>query len=396
MFELAFHLGGVFPPLDGHIFHSPQPSALLFDEDNGHEDGFDEGNSHDDGDLHSLMDRGLEEIDDLLSTKGRLNAVGPPKASSEGHMANTRNHRRASAAAGTDDPDDGLPGTTEEGTAVAAGGGGGWEQPKGDIGRSAPDSAQSPQHRSARGTGANAASALMSATAPMGYAGAVGDYSSLGLESKKRGLGESSTAEMINGVNSNGPAPCGSEEVIRSRDGVRSYFYEAGALHGSGNADHLYSPPRRREKKVAPFIQAKGLTLTYAQARLFGLAGSPHPAGGVTKRDLDTHATWPRSVSQSQTIGGARCTGLGGSAQNGRQRQHQRNPGRTYSPSRMEKLSHPLPGRGRLGDSCMGRGKSAAGQREGVGGRGGIGGEGKAAFTWKRSRKAEAAMRYAL
>lgn len=344
------------------------------------------------------MDRGLEEIDDLLSTKGRLSVFGPPQASSEGEAPKIGNHRPSSAA-GRDGPYDGLSVTAGEVTTAAAGDGG-WEQAKGDVGRSAPGSTQSPQHiRSARGTGANAACVLMSATAPTASAGALVASSFLDQGSTTRELGWSSSAAMINGddrgVHSN-QAPCGSEEVTPPpKGGVRSYMYEPGVhVHGGGNTDHLYSPPRRREKEVTPFIRAKGLTLTYAQAKLFGLAGSPHPAVGAMKSDLKTNVTWPGPGSQAQTTGGTRCTGLGESTRDSRQRQPQQNPRRTYSPSRMEQLSNPVPGRGRFGDSCIGGGKSADRQREGDGAQGRNGGGREAPFTWKRSRKAEAAMRY--
>lgn len=360
--------------------------ALLFDEeDNRQADDIGAGDSNDDDDLNSLMDRGLEEIDDLLSTKGRLSVFGLPQASSEGAMSETGNHRLVPAG-GRVDPGNSFSVAVVEGK-MAAASDGGREQPEENVCRLSPDSGQGQQHRSARGTGANAASVLMSATAPTGSAGAV-DSSFLGRDSKKRELVGSSSGVVIDG----------DDRRVHSRDQARheiegetrSYVYEAGELHRGGNADRLYSPPRRRDKEATPFIHAKGLNLTYAQAKLFGLAGSSHPAdAGVMKNGLKTAAvTWPGSGPHPQTAG-TRCTGLGGGARDTRQRQRQSQPRRTYSPSRMEQLSNPVPRRGRFGDSCSGGGRSADCQQEGDGHRG----VSNAPFTWKRSRKAEAAMR---
>lgn len=376
-------LGGVF-----HLVHHNN-SALLFDEDNdGEEDEIATGDNSDDDDLHSLMDRGLEEIDDLLSTKGRLSVFGLPPASSEEETAKTGDHR-PSPATGRERPKNGFSVTGEESTTAAARCDG-REKPTGDVGRSAPDSTENPHHRSARGTGANAASILMSATAPTGSAGAVGSASFLGPDSTERELGRSFSAVATNGddkaLHSNHHVPDGSREVTRSKEGVRSYVYEAGALRGGGNTDHLYSPPRRRVKETTPFIKAKGLTLTHTQAKLFGLAGSSRPPAGVAKNGLlKQNITWPGSGSQSQPTGGTRRTSLGGNARDSGHR-----PRRSYSPARLEQLSIPVPGKGRFGESCIGEGRSAERQREGGRSRGG-----NALFTWKRSRRAEAAMRYA-
>lgn len=371
----------------------------------------DRSGSNNDDDLNSLMDHGLQEIDDLLSTKGRLSVFHPPPASSEGDMAKTGDHR-SSPAAGRDRPDtSSSPVAADKDATVAAGGGSEREQPKGDVGHSAPDPKQKPQHTSARGTGANAASVLMmSATAPTGSAEAVGSFSSCtGPRRTRLELGEPSSATVVNrdgtGGHRNGQArdPCGGQEVTTQfpkREGVRSYVYGAGALHDGGGgiiADHLCSPPRRRserERKATPFIKVKGLTLTHAQAKLFGLVGSSAAAppvvhGGVAKEsDLKSTVTWPGSGSKSQTTGGtSKSTGLGGgsAAQEGSTHGRQQpNPRRiTYSPSRMEQLSNPVPGRGRSGEH----------QRAGDGGKNGAGGGDEAPFTWKRSRKAEAAMR---
>eukprot|EP00903_Cladosiphon_okamuranus_P006171 g6068.t1 len=379
-------------------------SALLFDEDNGQEDGRDASGSNeddDDDDLDSLMDRGLEEIDNLLSTKGRQSVFCPPQASLEGDIVKTED-RRPSPAGGID--------RSDKDTTVAAGSGK-REQPAGDAGSSVLDPTRHPQCRSARGTGANAASALMSATAPTGSAHAAGSSPSLispDPENLKLGGPASATAVRCNsaGVHHNGQAqsPCGGQEVTTrsKREGARSYVYEAGALHGSSGgggviADHLYSPPRRRcerERDAAPFIKAKGLTLTYAQAKLFGLAGSsagPPPVVhiGVAKQGgLKPAAKWPGSGSKPQTTGGTRrSTDVGGGSaarEGSRRRQQQSNSRRvTNSLSRMEQLSNPRQGKGR----------PAGPQGEGGGGRNGEGADGKAPFTWKRSRRAEAAMR---
>ena len=371
-------------------------SALLFDDNYG-EGGLGTSGNEDDDDLNALMDRGLAEIDDLLSTKGRLSIIRSPQASSlEGETAKTGDHRPPPGAGGDERDNDAL--TTAEHTVPAAaggdgGGGGGQENSSGGVGRPGLNPAQTPKHRNARGTGANAVSVLMSATAPTGSAGAADTPSFLGPGSTNReGLGGSSSGVATNGdsraLSSNGQAPHGSEEVTRPREGVRCYVYEARALHGGGNTDHVYSPPRRREKEAAPFIQAKGLTLTHTQAKLFGLAGSSRPPVGVTKGGLRPSITWPGSRTQSQPTGGTERTVLGGSARKGRHRQSQPIPRRTFSPSRMEQLSSPVPGRGRFSDSCTEGGSSADRQHQGGGGRGS-----NAPFTWKRSRRAEAAMR---
>ena len=330
-------------------------SALLFDEDNGQGNDIDGSGSNDDDDddddddLNSLMDRGLEEIDDLLSTKGRLSVFGPPQAPLQGGVGKPGDHR-PSPAAGRQGPDRSDPSVTANKDTTAA----------------------------ARGTGANAASVILSGTAPTGPAGPNPTNRELGRR----------------------PAEMNGDEATRPRnEGIRSYVYQAGGLHGGGGggggviADHLYSPPRRREKEAAtPFIKAKGLILTHAQAKLFGLAGTSAavpPAVGIARSDaFKPNVTWPGSRSKTQTTGGVtsrRASGLpGGSAREGRRRQQQMNPRRTYSPSRMEQLSNPVPGRGRYGDR----------RREGDGRRDGAGACKAPPFTWKRSRKAEAAMRY--
>lgn len=152
-----------------------------------------------------------------------------------------------------------------------------------------------------------------------------------------------------------------------------------------GGADGLYSPTRRRDQKT-PFIQAKGLSLTYAQARLFGLVGPglpsplstgdcPIPLSTVLKATANRRDT-------TRTVSGANASGRR-QAEDASARDKKQWQSQTYSSTRMEYLARPNPGKTGSGtEGGFGRGvRSPPGRRE------------EPSFTWKRSRKAEAAMR---
>lgn len=125
-------------------------------------------------------------------------------------------------------------------------------------------------------------------------------------------------------------------------------------------------PPIRRRTRETPYIQAGDLTLTYAQAKLFGLTvprSSPpssfeNPSIALTNV---LKATRKSSWLESRGASSSSC---------GRPR------GQTYSVSRMEHLAIPL-------SSRRGREKREVD----------INRYEEVTFTWKRSRKAEAAMR---
>lgn len=120
-------------------------------------------------------------------------------------------------------------------------------------------------------------------------------------------------------------------------------------------------PPIRRRTRETPYIQAGDLTLTYAQAKLFGLTVprfSPPSSLENPSIALTNVLKATRKSSWFESRGASSC---------GRPR------GQTYSVSRMEHLAMPLPSR---------RGREKRGNRYE-----------DATFTWKRSRKAEAAMR---
>lgn len=271
-----------------------------------------------------------------------------------------------------------------------------------------------PTTTTARGAGANAASVLTSATPPSGSAGTISgtasSYNPIASASAlvQQGLGGKSRSAMIgtqydsvlardqNDKSNKFEDPNGEENLARPHNSVQSYNYNSRVMTDpAGNDVNLSSPPRRRAKEAAPFLQAKGLTLTYAQAKLFGLhaACSPPTAGTLTKGGLEVahavnrrHGTWPGPGPQRTRNTASDSTGVGGSTRDGRGQQH-RGHVRTYSPIRMERLARPLPGRDRVGRVTTGR-KSGT-DRPLMGGRG----TENTAFTWKRSKRAEAAMR---
>lgn len=341
------------------------------------------------------MDRGLKEVDDLLNTKGRLSGraqaplkqefteIGYPKLPPSSNFPSV---------------------TTAEIPTKTSGGARGQREAK------LPTRSSTEQGRdiSARGTGAHAASVLISATAPADSVGAVYavahhpiNHASIPTQ---RALGGSSRETLVNGgddaaASTDHEVPnSGEAEPTRGQEVVQSYPDGARPTTPCGVNGLQYcssSPARRRAKEVVPFIKVKGVTLTYAQAKLFGLAGSPYPGASCTDVGLRaSHAnnssdtSWRGSGSkrpESNAGGTGSGTSLNGNTHGGRSRRRKhRARARTYSPSRMDALAQPIPGRARVNDAIPAAKAAATGQ----------GGE-EASFTWKRSRKAEAAMRWA-
>ena len=131
----------------------------------------------------------------------------------------------------------------------------------------------------------------------------------------------------------------------------------------SGGDTNVFQPKRRQPRK-GPYIRTEGLTLTYAQAKLFGLAVSDSPSIALANVLEATRASsWCVSPGAVETrrLSSSLCA-------------RRRPRGRTYSASRMEYLARPVLSGGA-------RGAHERGRRQ------------EASFTWKRSRKAEAAMR---
>lgn len=275
----------------------------------------------------------------------------------------------------------------------------GLDQNSGGISSAGP--IQNPSDLCARGAGAHAANILMSATAPAGSAGAFDAASSRPSRTParlERGSPSEDRTNFGDRVVCRDEVPNVGEEVTRRRDGVRYYDYKAKTTGDGVVAGKVFSRPQRRAKGDKPFIQAKDVTLTYAQAKLFGLAGSSSLAAGPTPNEWKVPKTgntnWSGSTQQPRST----SAGLVGRTQDYRgRRRHKIKAGiRTYSPSRMEHLSQPAPGRGLVdGSTAPAAGwNSSAGRRwEQGGGGGGAGMEEEATFTWKRSKKAEAAMR---
>lgn len=299
------------------------------------------------------MDHGLAEVDNILRLKGRLSVLDPPRG--QGPAA-------SNAPQKVDKP---LP-RTEEGGAQQGG--------AGDAKLlSTPDLSGRRNAKSAsRGTGAQAAISLKSATAPLPGATAVSLRTTSGPAQPAMA---SHADEAYNGQQSN-------------RDEKTPHMLPTS---GGNNSLHGCSPSlgrrRRRGAKEAPFIQAKGLTLTYAQAKLFGLAGTrddPPPPSIAKASEIirKSNATsWSRTSSRQNASSPGRRS-------RGRVDERQQHNHTSYSPSRMEHLARPVPGKGKVN------------AKEGVDIGGGVshGSRGvrtraEASFTWKRSRRAEAAMR---
>lgn len=346
------------------------------------------------------MDRGLEEVDDLLSTKGRSSGRAQGTLDREGTDPGRPEHSSSAA----DDPANSSSATAGNPTKTA---GGAREQREG-IGRvQARGSREHAPEISARGTGANAASILMSTTAPAGSTDAVSASAHQPTPhtpiSMQQVLDVPPSEALINGGNdeaahTDNEVPSGDAEATRRKGAVQSYYIEAGTTTGSGvRGLRCPSPPRRPAKKAVPFIQANGISLTYAQAKLFGLVGSPYPGASFKDRsfraanntnNFDTSRGRAGS-KRPETLTGGSGTGLNGGTHDGRSRPNKQHPrARTYSPSRMDHLAQPTPGRGRVNDEmsaakAAARGRSAGHHSAGE----------EASFTWKRSRKAEAAMR---
>ena len=368
---------------------------MLFDGYDDQDDDIATTDSKGDKDLNSMMDRGLEEVDDLLSIKGRLSAFGPAQDSSKEKLTGENLSATAPALNG---PRDGLSNTAAKHSPNE-----GAVQTKDDVAESSAGSTRNQQDMCARGTGAHAASVLMSATAPPGSAYPDNVASSPASPTPTRR--EGATPSGRDGtVYHDGALDVGEGACARRRDGVRSYDYKARKSGDGVVAGNVLSPPRRRAKGATPFIQAKDVTLTYAQAKLFGLAGSSCPGARPTPSGLDVsrtgNTTWPGSGSRQPRDYCSTGTGRVGRTPDGHrgQRHHKHAGNRTYSPSRMEHLAQPAPGRGRVSDSttpAAGWSKPDGHHRErGRGGEAQTGNE--PTFTWKRSKKAEAAMRWAM
>lgn len=169
---------------------------------------------------------------------------------------------------------------------------------------------------------------------------------------------------------------------------------ESGIMEGSFSPSSTRQ--RRRAKKDPPFIQSKHISLTYPQAKLFGLAG---PACSWSPPKLATTSSeCAQSVPLAKVLRAARTAPWHSSATN---REHSNRDlssvekergkyggGHTgnsakYSTSRMEDLARPTAGF----SSDNGAGSRSWQDN------GGTGGGGEAPFAWKRTRKAEAAMR---
>lgn len=135
--------------------------------------------------------------------------------------------------------------------------------------------------------------------------------------------------------------------------------------------------PRNYGRKEAPFIKARGLTLTFPEAKLYGLVDkacstSPPPPGigeppaSTQLGDiLEATRKWEQREMRQEDV---------------KHREHIPRRNRScpakYSASRMEELARPVRGN-RVSD--VGRGKAL--------------GDEELTFTWKRSRRAEAALR---
>lgn len=256
------------------------------------------------------MDHGLEEVEDILREKGRLSAINPTQ-----RRTSAGNRDWEVYGSGHSDR---IGKVTQEVNIQN-------------------DSKPVLHRRSARGTGAQAATILKTDTAPTG--GGV-------LTSESPGTPTQSATALQKTRNTHAHAPKNNE--------VRYSL-----TRGTG----VYSPTRRQQKP--PFIQAKDLTLTYAQAKLFGLVisgGRPVTLAKVLKATKSANCDSQRY---------ARDRG---------QNNH------TFSPSRMEYLASPAPRKGR---ACTeGVFDRQRGPGQGERGKGDV-----ASFTWKRSKKAEAAMR---
>lgn len=338
------------PPLSSSD-NDLQAQYLGFDED----DDDDIGDS-DDSDVDSLMDHGLAEVDNMLRMKGRLSVLDPPR-------------RQEAAALDAPTVDNPLP-EIEGGGGAQQGGAGGTKL------SSAPElSGHSTVTSFSRGTGAQAASKLKSVTAPLG---------GVAFSSRTTSSGPAQPAT----------APDADEAYSdQQRHRGKKAPHEVSAS-GKDNSLHGCSPSptgrrrRRRREKEPPFIQAKGLTLTYAQAKLFGLVGtrdkSPPPSIAKASEIIrnSNATTWPRRSSSREN---ASSTGRRSRLRVHDRRQHNHT---SYSPSRMEHLARPVPGKSRVNANegvGIGGGVSHGGGR--------VGGRAEASFTWKRSRRAEAAMR---
>lgn len=299
-------------------------SDLLYDEYGDHDNDICED---DEDDVNSLMDHGLKEVDDILREKGRLNVVSATQGPED---AEYKTLDSSGSVTGTDNAG------PQQGMGIE-------DVPTPEL------------HRlSARGTGTQAANSLKLATQSAGGRCTSAPRSSCTPAQPATTAAEHETIDLRNKPNAGD-----------------TLYYQ------STNGTELCSFTGRRAKKV-PFIQTKGLTLSYAQAKLFGLARTGDGPAEVTEllKRTKTGTTWSGSLANTNNSSG--CSG---------ERAHdKRQRNRTYSSSRMEDLARPVPGKARVG---IAGGLNSGGARSFSGGRG----EEGATFTWKRSRKAEAAMR---
>ena len=331
------------------------------------------------------MDHGLAEVDKILRMKGRFSVLDEPRKGQKGTTT-------------PDDPelDETLPqlelGREQPLPRLAEGGGAlpqleVWAGQQQGAGVKRLSAIESPvRSHSARGTGAQAATSLKSATAPSG---------SVNLASNPTGGTAPPTTTTSDGAG-------GSAYRVQDNNRGVAPPHATVSTIGGNNKLHPLSPARRRRaRKEPPFIQAKGVTLTYAQAKLFGLVGGGGGGGGndgrhpsppsvaqTSKIIRNATKSWPHTHSSREKNAADHDRRPRGRvqerrAQEGRQHRH------TYSPSRMELLACPVPGRGRVLNTTDGVGVT----RGGVLHVRGVGGRTEGDFTWKRSRKAEAAMR---
>lgn len=245
---------------------------------------------------------------------------------------------------------------------------------------------------SARGSGAQAAKAITN-----------GDAGVVRTDVRKTAYSPPTTTIPIDQPN---PSVRGPEIPERHPDDSASHRQTASSFaHAPCNPQAAVaddpsslSPTRnRRAQKEPPFVQAKGLSLTYAQAKLFGLAGPACP-GSPAKPSVTAdccfqpvplekvlHAarssTWYSSATAEERYRNPRngVVHLRGSNRSGQSNKTLCK----YSKSRMENLARPVAGFP-IEEEAINRvgGRDTSGARDG-----------EQSFSWKRTRKAEAAMR---
>lgn len=290
---------------------------------------------------NSLEDCDLEGVDDILREKGRIGvfeASSAPEREIEGDAS------RCHGPSITTPNDEGQPardGQTERVETMKV------------------------SNLNARGTGANAANTLKATTAP----------SLIARVRSPRPFG--GAGHQAKAISDEGEESAQMTDVRSRSDGVLNAAISGTALHS----------PTRRKPTATPFIQAKGLTLTLAQAKLFGLArnindsSAPIPLATILKAHAGGVACHENGTLLSSREHYERTRRSKGYRRGGRRRN------RTYSPSRMEELARPVPGRGRVSNEEI-CGNEETGPRARSRRR-----ADDPSFTWKRTRRAEAAMR---